>query len=335
MNLISIGDGAQFLTTQRQNTTLKTQLNTLAKQLSSGEVADKAKALGGNTQRLSAIDHRLTILTTKQERSAETALTVANMQRALDNVDVQRGALGQTLTLISRDSPDIQINDAARAAAGTFGSLVSTLNTQVAGQSLFAGKAVDGTALAAPDDMLADLVAAIGGATAQDDILTAIDTWFDDPAGGFATMGYLGDTGGPLEKRLDETLSLTLNARADDPELRATLKGAAIAAMADQLPGLTQSTKAGLLFEGGLQLQSAASAMASVQARLGYVEGEIERVSVAQSAEKSALGIARNDLAYADPFETASALQAVQLQLETHYAMTARLSRLSLAEYLR
>jgi len=37
----------------------------------------------------------------------------------------------------------------------------------------------------------------------------------------------------------------------------------------------------------------------------------------------------------ADPFETASTLQAVQLQLETHYAMTARLSRLSLAEYLR
>jgi len=335
MNLTSIGDGAQFLTTQRHNTTLKSRLNTLAEQLSTGQIADKAQALNGNTQRLSAIDHRLTVLGTKQERNAETALTVANMQRALANVDTQRGALSETLTLISRDSPTYQIADGARQAVGTFGSLVATLNTQVGGQSLFSGKAVDGVALAPPADMLADLTAAIGGATAQADIIAAVDTWFDDPAGGFATVAYLGDTGEPLEKRLDETLSLSLDARADDPEIRATLKGAAIAAMADQLPGLSQTVKAGLLFEGGLRLQTTASDMAAVQARLGYVEGEVARVSVAQTAEASALGIARNDLVNADPFETASTLQAVQLQLETHYAMTARLSRLSLAEYLR
>jgi len=192
MNLTSIGDGAQFLTTQRHNTTLKSRLNTLAEQLSTGQIADKAQALNGNTQRLSAIDHRLTVLGTKQERNAETALTVANMQRALANVDTQRGALSETLTLISRDSPTYQIADGARQAVGTF----------------------------------------------------------DDPAGGFATVAYLGDTGEPLEKRLDETLSLSLDARADDPEIRATLKGAAIAAMADQLPGLSQTVKAGLLFEG-------------------------------------------------------------------------------------
>jgi flagellar hook-associated protein 3 FlgL len=90
-----------------------------------------------------------------------------------------------------------------------------------------------------------------------------------------------------------------------------------------------------LLFEGGLQLQSAADDIAQVKGRIGYFEGEVERIAISQSSEISALSLARNLITQADPFEVATELKAVQLQLETHYAMTARLSRLNLVEYLR
>ena len=43
----------------------------------------------------------------------------------------------------------------------------------------------------------------------------------------------------------------------------------------------------------------------------------------------------RRGIVAADPFETANALEAAKTQLETLYALTARLSRLNLADYLR
>lgn len=335
MNFTSIGDGAQFLTQSRQNTLLKMRLNTLSDQLSIGEIRDKTKALGGDSARFSAIEHGLRRTAAQIVSNKETGLVLTTMQRTLDAIGVQSRGLSDSLVKTSPDSSDLQINNAARNAASLFSTIVNSFNTQVGGRSLFAGTAVDQPALASAPDMLADLVTAIGGATDDVAILAAVDVWFDDPAGGFATMGYLGDTGAQATRRLDETTSLALDVRADDPDLKLTLKAAAIAALADQLPGLSQQGKAELLFEGGIRLQTATANTVSVQARLGFYENEVERASATLSAEQSALSIARNDLVNDDPFETVSALQQVQLQLETHYQMTARLSRLSLAEYLR
>ncbi len=44
--------------------------------------------------------------------------------------------------------------------------------------------------------------------------------------------------------------------------------------------------------------------------------------------------IARTELIGADPYDTATEMEAVQGQLETLYTVTARLSRLSLADFL-
>jgi len=335
MNFGSIGDGARYLTMSRDNFRLKTELNTLSAQLSSGEVKDKAKVLKGDTIRFSAIDHSLRTVESKLIRNRETASLLTTMQRSLDAFDAQRGALGETLVKITRDSPQVQLENAALTAIGRFGTMVNTLNTEFAGRRLFAGAATDQRALISADDMLADLVTAIGGATDTATIQTAVDTWFDDPAGGYMTVAYQGDTGDPLTRRLDEATVLTLEARADNTEIRETLKGAALGALSELLTGLTTETKADLLFDGGIRLQTAAALVVNVQASMGFLEEEVERVTTAQIAEQTGLSIARNEVANDDPFETAAALQSVQVQLETHYQMTARLSQLSLANFLR
>jgi flagellar hook-associated protein 3 FlgL len=82
-------------------------------------------------------------------------------------------------------------------------------------------------------------------------------------------------------------------------------------------------------------LQSAASGVAQLQSRIGFAEQSVERASVENTAQIAVLTIQRNDSVGVDPFEAATALQSLQIQLETHYAMTARLSSLSLVEYLR
>lgn len=334
MTLTSIGDGARYLAQSLANTQIKSELNRLSAQLSDGEIADKAKALNGDTVRFSAIDHSLKTLDAAILRNRETGLMLGVMQRTLDGINDQRSEMVETLTKITRDSPKVQLDQSARNAVERFGTMVSTLNTEVAGKRLFAGTAVNQTALAEADVMIADMITSIGGATDFATIETVVNSWFDDPGGGFETVGYLGDTGSPMARRLDETRNASITARADNTEIRAVLKGAALAALAEEIPGLSQNTRADLLFQGGLQLQTAGSDLVGVQAQLGFLEGEVERVISFQSAEETAFSQIRNDLVNDDPFETASALQAVQTQLETHYQMTARLSRLSLANYI-
>jgi flagellar hook-associated protein 3 FlgL len=52
------------------------------------------------------------------------------------------------------------------------------------------------------------------------------------------------------------------------------------------------------------------------------------------TAQETGLQMAINDLVSADPFDTATRLQSVQLQLETHYSVVGRLSQLSLLRYI-
>jgi flagellar hook-associated protein 3 FlgL len=335
MNYASLGDNMRQFQQTRQNFSLKTTLNTLVNELSSGEKSDKVKATNGDTAKFSAIDNRLKVLSSLAYLSSETELTLSSTQTALSNFDVQRGALAGQLLTITSDTPDFQIEQAAAAGRSRLDGLISTLNTKLGEDSLFAGKAVDQAALTSADTMLTDILAQIGGATDTATIAATVDTWFDDPAGGFATIGFTGDTGDQPQRRLDMDTQITIDARADDPGIKAVLKGAVLAALAQEVPGLSKLVQTDLLSEAGLQLQSAASDVAAIQGRVGYAEGEVERFAVSQSAEQSALTMARNLITQADPFETATELQAVQLQLETHYAMTARLSGLSLMEYLR
>ena len=68
--------------------------------------------------------------------------------------------------------------------------------------------------------------------------------------------------------------------------------------------------------------------------RLGSTEANIINTGVQNDAEKSALETARLGLLSVDPYETAAKLQEAQTQLETLFSITARLSRLSLVNYL-
>lgn len=335
MNFSSLGDSVRQFQLNRQNVALKTTLNTLVTELSSGEKTDKVKATGGDTARFSFIDNRLKILESLSFVAKETQLTLSTMQTALTNFDAQRGALAEQLIPINAESPDFQVQRAGDDARARLDGLISTLNTRLGDESLFSGTAVDQTPVISADAMLADIAAQIGGATDKATIIATVETWFEDPAGGYAMLGYTGDTGDHAERRLDAGIKISLDARADDPGIRAVLKGAVVAALSQNLTGLDKGTQTDLLFEGGIMLQAAATDVTQIQARVGTAESETERFAVSQSAEASALSMARNLIIQADPFETASELQAVQLQLETHYTLTARLSQLSLVGYLR
>lgn len=332
----SLGDMAQFFASNRTNFEIKSRLNTLAQELSSGRIEDLSAALKGDTKRLADIDRRITI----GSAQIATAKSLANqfdvMQLALGSVSGSRDDLVSKLIAVPFQPDILQVGLVADAGRSAFESMVASLNTRYADQSLFAGTASDTVPLSDAGTMLSELRLAVAGAVTVQDVQIAVTDWFNQPGGGFETLGYLGDTADKPTRRVDDETTVEITPRANDPAFRELLAATAMAALADD-NGLTLSTadRATLLGEAKTGLISAAASLANVQANLGQAQSRVESADVRLTAQISALSIMRNDLVTADPFDTASELEQVQIQLETHYTVTARLSRLSLTEYLR
>jgi flagellar hook-associated protein 3 FlgL len=92
--------------------------------------------------------------------------------------------------------------------------------------------------------------------------------------------------------------------------------------------------RADLAKRAGESLASSQTGFAELAARLGTAEASIVNAGVQNDAQKSALETARLGLLSVDPYETAAKLAEAQTQLETLFAITSRMSRLSLVNFL-
>jgi len=336
MAISTLGDMRQHFLTARHNTFLKTELNTLVQELTSGEVADVTSHLGPDQTHLSAVDRQLEILQRFSQANSESAQLLSRMQTALSGIDDHRAMASSALLTIDDASSQSQVKDAAAIALSSFSASIKTLNMRSAERAMFGGNNISANPLADADQIMDALRIELSGLTDANSISDAIEDWFDTTGGGFETVGYLGDASGFITRAVEEGQTLEIGIRADDPAIRDTLKSFAKAALAgDPTLTLDLSARKDLQMQSGVDLLTEAASLASLQGRLGYAEGQVEQAAARTSAQMSSFGIMRNDLVSSDPFETATRLQSVQLQLETHYTLTARLSRLSLTEYLR
>jgi len=336
MPLSSIGDLRQHFSTSRNITDLKTDLATLVDELTSGEASDLTAHLGASQTQLSGIDRQLSLLAQFSQSNVETGQVLSAMQLSLSNIEDHRATASASLLTIDGSSSDTQIETAGLAARAGFEATIQSLNLRTNDKAMFGGNDLATNPLASADEMFAALDLATAGLTEIDDITAAIDDWFMTPGGGFETVGYRGDSTGTLRRPLSTDQSVEIGIRADDVAIRETLKAFATAAIGGDVDsGLTAETRQTLQLQSGEDLLSVASPLTGLQAQLGFVESQVEEASVKNASLESSYGIARNTFASADPFETATRLQEVQLLLETQYSLTARLSRLSLTEYLR
>ncbi len=256
-------------------------------------------------------------------------------QEAIARIDTARNRLGNAAITLTPTTAPGQLRNLSADAERAFASTVGALNVRFGATSAFGGADPDGPALADPAAMLADLRASLAGALTNADVIQAVETWFDDPAGGFATMGYLGDTGPLPTRRIDEDLTVTLPARADDRRCGRPEGPGAGRRRNRQQPWVHDRGAKRAADRGGTRALTGAQALGDLAAAVGQVEERTVEAAATQAARKSALTIIRNDITAADPYQTAARLTQVQTQLETQYALTAGCSGLSLAEYLR
>ncbi|TCO73382.1 flagellin [Rhodovulum euryhalinum] len=336
MSFVSVGDLSRGFALRTQTADIKARLNRLGEEFSTGITADPAARLRGDFRALGAIERSLKVMDSYEIATKEAALTTEAMQNALGQVHDASQNLSSSLLNASNMFDARTIDVLGADAKGWFEMSVSALNVQVAGRTLFAGAATDRAALATGAEIYDDVKAAVAGLTTASDVLDAIDLWFDAPGGGFETSGYLGSASPVGAVRLNDGNSLALDVSAADPVIRDTLKDMAAAALLSDptLFGGDVTQRTSLAARVGESLLTNSGNLTALRGEIGSAQARVESIRTENSASRQMFELARIDMLAVDQYDAASEFQAVEAQLETIYTVTARLSRLSLADYI-
>lgn len=334
MQTLSLGDLSQSLILNRHSAQLKTALQALTTETTTGMSADQTARLHGNFAPIAGIETSLTLLDAYRNVTAETQIAANVMQKALKTAQDQ-SALGPAFLTAAAGQVPVKVDTLGLQAAQGLDIAMMALNASVGGRALFSGQQTANPALASSDLLLSALSTAItvAGATTAASVETAVTAWFDAPAG-FAAVIYQG--GPPLDSvQVSADQTVRLDVTANDPAIRETLKGLALGALLSRgiLVG-NDVARADLANRAGQHLVAAQIPMTTLAAKLGTVQTSVQDAITRNDAEIGVLQSARLSLLSVDPYETATKYQQTQDQLQTLYAITARASRLSLVDFL-
>lgn len=335
MQIFSVGDMAQSLILSRQGANLKSALQTLSTEATTGLSSDQTTRLKGNYVPIAGIESSLTQLAAYSSVTSETQVITSVMQVALGTISDQSSKLGAAMLAGASSQSTIGIDSLGAEAGHRLETVMAALNTRFGDRSVFSGVKSDQSAVTSADGLLTDLQGAItaSGAITSGEVETAVNAWFDDP-NGYAALAYKGgDSLASVAIGPGQTAQVDVTAK--DPAIIATLKGLALGALLSRgVFAGDSASRADLAKRAGESLAGAQTNFAQLGARLGTTEATIQNASTRNDAEKSALETARLNLLSVDPYETAAKFQETQGQLQTLYTLTARASRLSLVNFL-
>ncbi|WP_052171908.1 flagellin [Paracoccus sanguinis] len=331
----SVGDLSRFVLLRQSNAQLKTRLSVLSQEMTTGLKADVPAATGGNLGRLAQVQGRLATLESFNRNASLAQSETSALQAALEGIAglANRGPEVQAAAAMEDEAA---LDMRAAQAAQDFRTAVRMINTEAGGRFALSGTEVGTAPLAPAEDILALARAQVAGMTDPVAISDALDAWFSsDAAGGFLDQAFRGNTEATSTGvSPDTTIQRDLNASA--PEFRTLLKGLAMAALAGEpAAALPHGAKSVLIRAAGRELSEASLGIVRARATLGMQQESIDQALARNVAEGSALSIARSDILAADPYQTASELTQTEANLQNLYALTARMTKLSLTDYIR
>ena len=164
------------------------------------------------------------------------------------------------------------------------------------------------------------------GAVDAADFATQMDAYFNTPGSGWQANVY---TGTP-------TSSDPAGVTGMDPAITQSLSGLAVLALAgsDETIALLNG-KSETLLAATDTLAAGQAALTNVRAERGIQQKQISDQQEYLSLEKTILNQAFNQMTGRDQYEAASELKQLETALDAAYTLTARLSNLSLLNYLR
>lgn len=330
---IGYGDMARSLMMSRQNAATKAEMTRLSQEVTTGLAADSARHLSGDLGHVNALDAAQARLAAYATTTSELATRATAMQSALGTVsELAATAVSSLLPLDAMATP-ARVDAAATGSRAALDTVMTTLNTRFGDRGLFSGTATASAPLASSAQLLTALQSVIAGATGAADAEAAVTDWFSDPAGYHAMIYAGGDVPGAIPVAEGETVSLDVT--ADDPALRDLIRGLSLATLVGEglFAGQPEARRT-LAERAGTIVLGAQDGLTATRARLGLAEARIADAATRNDAEGAAYDLARADLLGIDGYDAATRLTGAEERLQLLYALTARLSNLSLVDYI-
>ena len=335
MTGVTLGDFAQSFMLQRRGVGLRAELTKLSEEMSTGLVSDVREVLAGNVSFLADMERDLRALDAYRIAGLEAESYTNAAQLSLEAFQTSAADLSTSIIAGSVTQTSTTIEQNSFVARNALESMMAKLNGDIGGRSLFAGTATKTAPLDDATTLLNTLEFLIAGAATPADARLAAETWFNDPSGFSATI-YQGSTDDLSPFLVGDGEEVTVNIRADNAAFRDTLMNVALTSLASSgALSFTSGQRAELQRDSGIALQANQEDLTNVRAQIGTAEARLDAIETRNAAEKTALEMARNDLLGVDPFETATKLENVQFRLQSIYAVTARLSDLSLVNFIQ
>jgi len=329
------GDMSRHLMLGRHAARLKASMTDLSREMTTGLVSDKARHLRGDVILLASLEKNLELTTTRKHVAQNAGQMLAVQQITLGAISARSEDMYVSLLQTEIISNDAQRGGTINALEALFNDTVNLLNTDFAGRSLFAGAAGGGPALASADAILTALAADLPAGLDPVSLSAHVDSWFAE-GGGFDSVGYLGGLAIPAALDVGGGIGVRFEFTAQAAPLRQTLSALAKGAL------LARGVFDGSPAEQTATLRAVSSTLAisiaglvDMSARVGVEEEKAARAASQAEAEHTAMAIARAELLSVDPYDSATKLEHAMSQLDLIYNITARLSRLTLADYLR
>ncbi|MCF6220336.1 MAG: hypothetical protein L3J65_04410 [Robiginitomaculum sp.] len=336
MILSALPDLLTFQRQTRLTSDLKARLEIASREAVTGRREDITRVVRGDVGSVHLLEKAIDDIELDGRINAISGARIDLMSSALSAV---RGVINglDTTGLVALSTPDsFGLGTIAQQADANLRSVMSLLGTAHGNRKLFAGDASDQIPLASPDQLLADITSIMSTEPSPASIETALDFYFNDPSGGFATDIYQGGSGDAPPSFLADGSRIEFSVRADDQALRDTLRGLAVMAAAQSTGYDITGTDFADVFRGGTSaLAGGTSAIIKLEGSLGIHAGLIENANTQQAAERLTLGQTLNAIIGRDQYEAAAELKQLETQLEASYLITARLANLSLTNFIR
>ena len=328
------GDLARTVPLTRRGVEARADLARLSQELATGRRADVAEGQRGDLRRLAGIERSLALLD-RHEAAAQSAQgRMGVMQTALEGMQTAAQRAAGDFFALAEPGASAGLAQAGDAARAALGAALSALGTRMGGVHVFSGAASDTPPLPPMDDMLAALRAEVGGETDPAALRTAVQGWFA-PGGGLDQAWPLPGADEPAVLSLAQGETLTIGATAADPSVRGMLASLALGALAGEGGALDTAGRQEAVTMAATALLGDEAGLVTLRGRLGVAENQSERALTRVRAEAAGLELARGEIVEVDRYEVATKLQAAEAGVETLYLVTARLSNLSFANYMR
>jgi flagellar hook-associated protein 3 FlgL len=307
-------------------TRLRDRLDTTSEEAVTGQYKDLTAHLSGRIGKamlgqkaVSDIANERTQLTLRGGRLDVIQQTLTSVNDNIGQLSVRMQAALGSEDFTAREAV---VRDAQAGLTATF----AALNTRHGERYLFAGDATNTKPFGDAETFLSDVRSMAATATDAADFAAQMDTYFNTPGGGWQSNIYSGTP----------TSSDPAGVTGTDPAITQSLWGMAVLALAgsdETLPLLNGNSDA--LQAATVKLADGQAALTNVRAERGIQQAQISSSVDSLDVQETILTQTFNQMIARDQYEAASELTQLQTSLEASYTLTARLSNLSLLNFMR